>query len=59
MAWSMAKIQWHGTWSSEHKSCTWLGQWHSFNGMELGTLNKRALHGLVNGQVSMAWDMEL
>ena len=27
MAWSMAKFQWHGAWSSEDKSLTWLGQW--------------------------------
>ena len=59
MAWSMAKFQWHGAWSSEHKSHTWLGQWPSFNGMEHGALNTRAEHGLVNGQVSMAWNMEL
>ena len=39
MAWSMANVQWHGTMGSEHKSCTWLGQWQSFNGMEHGALN--------------------
>ena len=59
MAWSMAKFQWHGAWHSEHKSLTWLGQWPSFIGMEPGTLKTRAVHGLVNGQVSMAWNMEL
>ena len=59
MASSMARFQWHGIWSSEHKSHTWLGQWLSFNGMEHGALNTRAIHGLVNGQVSMAWNMEL
>ena len=59
MAWSMAKFQWHGTWSSELKNRTWLGHWPSFNGMEHGALNTRAIHGLVNGQVSMAWNIEL
>ena len=59
MAWSMAKFQWHGAWHSEHMSCTWLGQWPSFNGMEHGALSRRALHDLVNGQVSMAWSMLL
>ena len=59
MTWSMAKFQWHGACCSEHKSRTWLGQWPMFNGMEHGVQNTRAVHGLVNGQVSMAWSMAL